>query len=591
MESLGRSFLCEARGKVLSVDTETNGKDIRDGQGYATGVSVAFRDPSGSRGIKRHYFPFRHNGPGNYSKETLSLLKEVIEDAPTIVFHNAKFDLVSLLTLGINYFGKDWWCTMIMAHLVNENWPMSKSLESCAKTYLGEEFGKAKSEEFTMIVNAFGWANVPIPVMREYAEMDAELPLRLADVLFRKLLAESKELLNYWKHKRALVEVVITMESRGVAIDVELCEKMIHEGEQVMGDMVDMLGGYNPASPKDLKHLLIDIMGLPVIYKARKNGTSTPTFDKDALAEYDDILARLNDPTAEYIRTYRGWQKAVSSYYRAYITHRSPIDGRVRPSYMHHKDSEEGGTVTGRLSCKDPNLQQIPRVTDKPWSNKVKKCFKPREGYSLWEADYAQLELRLGTAYAKEPHLMEVFEQGRDVFTEMSERLGMSRQDTKTFVYSTQYGAGVRRIKNVFRITEGDARAIRENYFETYPGFKRISDTAQAMARNNRRVQLWSGRFRHFRSAEDESHKALNSVIQGGAADIVERQMVRLFAEVDQPSNDECRMLLQVHDSVIFEIKNGTEHHYIDKVREVMTDIKPDFGVKFAVEVKKFGGD
>lgn len=594
-EQRGISFLNDIHElgvKVLAVDTETNGKDIRDGQGYVTGVSVAYRNPV-VQNIVTHYFPFRHIDSGNYSRATLELLKFRIENSPRLVFHNAKFDLVALRTLGINCFGKEWFCTMVAAHLVNENWPMSKSLESCAKTYLGPEFGKARGEKFLAVVKAFGWAYVPSTIMREYAEMDADLPLRLAPILYRKLMEEGGEKLanEYWARKRQLIEVVIAMEARGVAIDIDFCRQKIEEGTAAMEEVVKQLGGYNPGSTKDLKVLLLEKLQLPTIYKQRKNGTVTPTFDKEALAEYDEILQRRNDPTAELIKTYRGWQKAVSSYYRAYITHISPIDKRIRPNYMHHKDEVEGGTVTGRLSCKDPNLQQIPRVSDKAWSKDVKKAFLAQSGYSLWEADYSQLELRLGAAYAREPHLIEIFEEGRDVFTEMSIRLGMSRQDTKTFVYSTQYGAGVRRIKNVFRITEGDARAIRENYFETYPGFRRISDNASSRAKTFRKVQLWSGRFRHFHDPESEAHKALNAVIQGGAADIVEQQMIRLFYEVDQPSNDECRMLLQVHDSVVFEIKNGTEDKYIEQIRQVMTDITPDFGVRFDVEIKRFGGE
>lgn len=576
-ETEALSYLCNARGHVLAVDTETNGKDIRDGRGYAIGVSTSYLD---TFGYHNHYFPFRHTLGDNYDPSILARLKEVVEAAPKVVFHNAKFDLVSLRTLGIDYFGRDWYCTMVMAHLINENWPRSKSLDSCAAAYLGEGFRKLKTDELDTIAKSFGWDMIPVSVMRPYAEMDTELTYRLAGVLFEKFIAEN--LMDYWTYKRKLIETVILMESRGVGIDTELCEKMIEEAEYRMGDYSDMIGGLNPRSPVDMKSLFIDRLGLPPQYNLK---TGKLTFDKTAMSVYDQILERRNDPLAQYVQAYRGWGHTSSLFYKPYLAYLSP-DGRLRPSYMHHKDEAEGGTVTGRLSCRNPNLQQIPRVSDKPWNGTLKKAFLPSPGYTLYEADYSQLELRLATAYADETSLKVVFNEGRDIFSEMAEAIHLTRQDTKTFVYSTQYGAGVNRIMNVFGITETEARNIRERYFEAYPGFRALSEKASAKARNNGKAQLWSGRYRHFRDPRNEAHKALNSVIQGGAADIVERQMIRLREEVDGP---DARMLLQVHDSVIFEIRNGVEAGALPEIKRIMEDVRPDFDVRFAVDVHKFG--
>ena len=209
----------------------------------------------------------------------------------------------------------------------------------------------------------------------------------------------------------------------------------------------------------------------------------------------------------------------------------------------------------------------------------------------LVEADYSQLELRLGTAYAKELSLAQVFEEGRDIFTEMSERLNMTRDATKTFVYSTQYGAGINRISSVFKITKSQAEALRQHYYRTYPGFRALSDKASTVAKTVGKVRLWSGRYRHFLKPQEEAHKAMNSLIQGGAADIVESVMIECFEEF---VNEDCRLLLQVHDSLVFEIKEDQLQHYAKLIRSTMEGVNEHthkFGVKFAVDVHYLGGD
>lgn len=582
-EQLQKAYfhLSAFKGKPVAIDTETNGGDIRY-DGYGMGIGVAYKNDEGV--VVGHYFPFRHYDNNNYPQELLLELKSVLESAPFVAFHNAKFDLLSLETMGIDMFGSNWFCTMIMAHLINENYPYSKSLEACAQHYVSPELKKAKSEEFDQFAKAFGWHMIPVAMMREYGEYDPILTYMLVEKLF-PLLERELDDFDYWRKKRRLIEVVARMEQRGVRIDTELCEQMIEKAAEEMGEALKVLGGLNPASPKDMEELFIRRLGLPVV---KHTPGGKPSFDKFAVAVYDEILARQNNPLADAINSYRGWSKAASAFYRAYVTHVSS-DGRLRPNYRHHKDADEGGTVTGRLSCANPNLQQIPRVSDKPWHGQVKKAFIPAEGYRLYEADFSQAELRLSAAYAKEQALLNVFEEGRDIFTEMSTTLNMSRNDTKTFVYSTQYGAGINRIKTVFGISEQQARQIRDNYHYAYPRLKALSDMCQTAVKRQGFLRIWSGRRRHFKNPQQEAHKAMNSLIQGGVADIVEGVMVRLWDEVDQRSNNEVRMLLQVHDSIVLEIKEGTEDKWLPIIKGVMSDVRPEFGVTFDVDVKEWG--
>jgi DNA polymerase-1 len=300
------------------------------------------------------------------------------------------------------------------------------------------------------------------------------------------------------------------------------------------------------------------------------------------MALYERDLELLENPTAGLIKEYRGWSKACAVAYEGYPALLSP-DGRLRPNYKLH------GTVTGRLSCEKPNLQQIPRVSSKTWDGALKRLFIPAEGFELWEADYSQLELRLGAAYAGERSLIEEFSKpDSDVFTRMANELGFSRGDTKTLTYTLQYGGGIKRLSDVFRVDAARADSIRSQYFNTYPGFRRLPQEAARKAKSRGYVKLWTGRRRHFENPEEEAHKAFNAVIQGGAAEIVKRTMLRLYESVDGP---DCRMLLQVHDSVVFEIRSEMVESYTPRIKETMEAVTPDFGVKFAVQLKPWGKD
>lgn len=572
---------------TITIDTETNAEDVRDGRGYCIGISASIT--IGDGGYFCHYFPIRHvDAVHNLESDFFNELRQFIESYKGwLIFHNAKFDLVSLKTIGIDYQGK-FYDTMLMCHLINENFPFDKSLNTCVKYYVDKEESKKDNPGFKYLCKELGWGNLTVAIIREYAEHDAVITNKLFDAIIERFNQEVPE--EYWTHKQKFTRTMIAMESRGVRIEKGFCQVMIEIGEAELDRIRKQLAGFNPGSSKDLKRLFIDKLGLPVV-KLTKEGMKKmkagqefdiedyASFDKEAMEEYDLLLESSDDPTAKLVLEYRGWQKTVSSNYRAYLTKVSP-DGRLRPNYKLH------GTVTGRCSCADPNLQQIPRSSEKPWNGNLKQAFVADDDFELWEFDYSQLELRLATAYADEKGLKQVFLEGRDIFDEMAAALGMTRQNTKTFVYSTQYGAGLDRLVHVFKITRAQAEAMRSNYYNTYPGFVAKSNRAAALCKASGKVKLWSGRSRHFYDRKGDAHKAFNSVIQGGSADIVEYVMVKLFERID---SDDCRMLLTVHDSVVFEIRKSMVDIYVPIIQELMEQVEPDFGVKFAVEGKKWG--
>jgi len=572
---------------VLAVDTESNGEDVRDGRGYGTGISVALTLGTGS--IYAHYFPVRHpDTHNNLDHPTMECLKRVLSQwQGWLVFHNAKFDLVNLATMGIKYLGK-FYDTMLMAHLINENFPFEKSLNACVKYYVNKEESKKDDIGFKTLVKIKGWGGLTSLEMWAYAEHDARITYMLYQKLIMPFLKEVPQ--DYWTHKQEFTRVVIAMESWGVRVDQEFSREMIDVGEAELAIVREQLKGFNPGSTDQLRDLFLDKLKMPVVKltdagrKLEQEGQTVDrreyaSMDKEAMSEYERLLEYSDDPTAKLVLTYRGWQKTVSSNYRSYLEKLSP-DGRVRPNYKLH------GTKTGRCSCSDPNLQQIPRSSAKPWNGNLKQAFISDVGYELWEFDYAQLELRFATAVADEKTLKQIFADDRDIFAEIAEKLGMVRYDAKTFVYSTQYGAGLDRLMHVFKVSRLKAEEMRNDYYNAYPGFVRMSNRARSLCRARGKIELWSGRYRHFWDKQADSHKAFNSYVQGGAADIVEHVMVRLHNNV---VSDDARMLLTVHDSVVFEIRNDMVEDIVPRIIETMEDVRPDFGVRFKVEAKKWG--
>jgi DNA polymerase-1 len=255
-------------------------------------------------------------------------------------------------------------------------------------------------------------------------------------------------------------------------------------------------------------------------------------------------------------------------------------DGRLRTEYTTHV------TVTGRLSSRKPNLQQISKEADDPWKKNIKPCFIAEEGYTLLTADYSQLEFRLATALSGEPALREIFDSERDIFSEMAAQMDLFRDATKTLTYTMLYGGGVNVIQHRLAIPEVQAANMRRTFFRTYPRLRVLSSTCNAYAAQHLEIPLWNGRIRKFRY-RSESYKAMNAVIQGGAADIVEAVWREAMRTIDGP---DCRTLLQVHDALVFEVRTDLVDYYTNRINETMVDVNRitdhDFRVKFAVDVK-----
>lgn len=553
--------------KILGIDTESNGRDYRyDPKAVTTGVSLASSPTSGK------YYPINHEIGVNLGPEGLAEVRKRIDDADILVFHNRKHDRLALKQLGIDIDHKQTYCTMLMVHFLHENLP-NKSLDYVCKRF-GVE-GKDKSPLMEQFIKCLGWGGIPVEVMRPYAERDAEAPYELFEKLYPRFCAEGYDR-HLWQREIRFSDLISRMEALGIEVDQSLCERESRKGHARMGEIRDALG-LNPSSPKDLEELLINRLGLDV---EKETPSGKPSFDKEAMKAYEEVLSVRKNPTAKLVLEYRGWQKSCSSNYDAYLKLLSP-NGTLHPNFKLH------GTKTGRLSCECPNLQQIPRSSANAWNGNLKCAFVAREGYALYEADYANLELRLAAVYSQEPNLIEPLRAGFKPFDAMSEQLGWVRQNCKTFTYATLYGGGTRRIANLFGLGMEEAKQMRESWYANFPRMHMASERASRLAERRGYVALWTGRRRHLR--RDDAHKALNSLLQGGAAELVKSVMLTLTDLIDW---DTCRMLLQVHDSIVFEIKSGTEGYWIPRIQTAMEDVSAyhaQFGkIPFPVEVKRW---
>lgn len=550
----------------VAFDTESNGLDIRTEAGRVIGFSVSFRPYEGIDPFAA-YIPVSHIDY-NYSEGTWRKILEAVLQK-TLIMHNAKHDLKAIEKLGY-YFDGPYYDTMLMAHMLDENLP-SKSLDYVAQRYTGER--KERSEAMQMTIDAFGWGMLPAEMTAEYAQHDAYITLLVFEKLKPKFDKEVEP--ACWEFEQEFSRVLAEIEATGVRIDPDFIRHEIERGAALMDDIAYSIG-LNPGSTKDLNELLIERLNLPVV---KNTPAGRPSFDKKTMEEYDILLENLGSPLARDILTYRGWQKTVSSTYRPLLELVS-ADGRVRPNFKIH------GTRTGRLSCERPNLQQIPRTSVYDWNGGSKRAFVAEPGWELWDFDYRNLEFRLAAAAADERELLDIFNTGRDVFSEMAASLSMKRQDVKTLVYTIMFGGGRKRIATVFNVSPDRADEILEGFYERYPSLRETAKKAQSYARKHGRIPIWTGRYRHFDDPRNQAHKAFNSLIQGGAADLVKRQLVRV-ANILDPS--EARIVLTVHDSLVIEIERPHVETYVPEIVKTMEAVHPDFGVKFEVEAKRWG--
>lgn len=553
------------------VDTETTGLSIFGNAERKRDVVIGIAIDDGR---EAYYFPFRHYQGRNLPMECMEFFRHYLSDSHrTYVGWNYSYDLHMMAFDGIE-IAPNFEDVMLGVHLLNENEPDFK-LKSTADRY---HVGDGSLQESILEDKVFDecWrqdlecsrspraANNTKSMMYVLDPSDVE-PYACDDVrLTRGLLELVRPALQHfnlyqiWKQINYYSYIICLMEHRGMHIDKDMIERYRVEAVDHYADAQKRLSaaaGYelNPNSSKKVCEFL---------------GVESSAAEK--LVEVIDAGGQGAE-NAKLVQEARGWKSVDSRYYTPYLN-------AVDEHGDLHCSLNLIGTYTGRLSCSNPNLQAVAKHTD---VFKVKDVFTARSGYIMAQADYKQAEMRLVTHYTKDPVMKELIEHDADLHSETANRLGIPRQAAKRLNFSVIYGIGYRKLAENLREDPVKAKDYLEKYHALYPGFRRLMSQCEEFAKEYGYIQMWTGRLRHFNTPGADPHKAMSNLIQGGVAEIVRVAISRLYPAMHDIG---ANMLMQVHDSIIFEIPEDQINVALPTIERIMSDF--DFDPKPGVDIE-----
>lgn len=582
-----QSFLAELKQQTqFSFDTETT--DISPTKAEIVGYSFAFKPG------QAYYLPVR--APAGEQRldpaETLAALREVLENAEIgKIGQNLKYDMIVLRAAGVELQGIAF-DTMVASYLLDAG-ERNHNLDELAQRYLNHTNIKI-SELIGSGKNQKRMDEAPIAAITAYAAEDADVPLRLLPMLAEKLSAsELTELFETLE--LPLIEVLVELEHNGIRVDVErLAELSRQYGERVAAleaEVYDLAGHeFNIASTRQLQQVLFEEQKLPVLAKT-KTGAST---DADVLEE----LARLHPLPAKIIE-YRQFAKLKNTYVDALPQLVNPRTGRVHASF------NQSVAATGRLSSSDPNLQNIPIRTES--GREIRSAFLPgHEGWQLLAADYSQIELRVLAHFSGDETLCAAFANDEDIHAlvasqvygvPLAEVTGSMRRAAKAVNFGVIYGQSPFGLAKTLNISQEEAARFINEYFDRYPGVEKFLTEILADCRANGYVGTVLGRRRSIRGIRPEGvvsggarqrnlpeRTAINTVIQGSAADLIKLAMIAIHRRLRRESLS-AKMLLQIHDELIFEVPARELDFVARLVAEEMAGVQK-LAVPLKVDVK-----
>lgn len=504
--------------------------------------------------------------------EVLSRLRPLLT-APGVlkIGQNFKYDWLVLARHGVEV--SPWDDTMLLSYALDAG-RGTHGMDALSEKHLGH-----KPISFTDVAGkgrqAVTFDKVPIGKATAYAAEDADVTLRLWQVLKPRLVPESMGTV-YETLERPMVGVLARMERRGIIIDQGMLSRLSGEFAQKLGGLEDeiyKLAGetFNIGSPKQLGEILFGRMGLPGAKKTATGQWATGAGVLEDLAEQGhELPARILD--------WRQLAKLRSTYTDALPGYINPETRRVHTSFA------LAATTTGRLSSSEPNLQNIPVRTED--GRKIRKAFVAAEGFKLMSADYSQIELRLLAHVADIPQLRRAFENGIDIHAmTASEMFGVPvegmdpsiRRRAKAINFGIIYGISAFGLANQLGIPREEASTYIKRYFERFPGIRDYMDETKKFCRENQYVVTAFGRVCHYpqiasKNASERAfveRQAINAPLQGAAADIIRRAMTRMEPALKQAGLS-ARMLLQVHDELVFEVRDEEIEATIPVVRNIM---------------------
>ena len=579
---------CRNAGR-FAFDTETTSLDAM--QAELVGVSLATepgvacyvplahvsgaQDLFGGGGLAEGQIPL---------KDALAVLKPLLADRSILkIGQNLKYDALLLKRLGLEITPLD--DTMLMSYVLDggrgghgmDNLSERHLNHTCIPySHVIQHAPGAKKSDKT-------FAAVPIDKATEYAAEDADITLRLWMVLKPRLVSEGMTRV-YERLERPLVPVIVDMENAGIKVDRQILSRLSGTFAQRIGaleeDVFALAGGerFNLGSPKQLGELLFDRLKLPGGKKTKTGQWETRAGVLDDLAANED----LPDDARRLINTMLEWRqlsKLRSTYTDSLPEHIDPETGRIHTSYA------LASTTTGRLASSDPNLQNIPVRTKE--GREIRTAFVADKGNKLISADYSQIELRVLAHIADIPQLKTAFADGLDIHAMTASEMfdvpvkdmpGEVRRRAKAINFGIIYGISAFGLANQLGISREEAGDYIKTYFKRFPGIRDYMEETKQFARDNGYVETVFGRRVHYPEINTRNpsmrgfleRAAINAPIQGSAADIIRRAMIRMPAALEAAKLKSARMLLQVHDELIFEVRESEVDKTLKVVRDVM---------------------
>ena len=559
----------------VAIDTETDGLDAVSCR--LVGISLATRPGHAC------YIPLAHgigeglaladDVPSQLAEaDVLARLKPLLQDASIMkILQNAKFDLQVLGQRKIEVHPVE--DTMLMSYALAAG-QRGHGMDELSELYLGhkpisikELLGTGKSQ--------ITFDQVPLEKATPYAAEDADITFRLWQMM-RPELVKDRVVSVYQTTEKPLVPVIVDMEKNGICVDHNVLSRLSGEFAQKMAAMEEDIykfagETFNIASPKQLGDILFDKMGLP-------GGKKTKTGAWGTGADVLEGLAAEGHDLAAQVLEWRGLAKLKSTYTDALPEFINPETGRIHTSYS------LASTTTGRLASSDPNLQNIPIRTED--GRRIRTAFVAEKGNLLVSADYSQIELRLLAHIADIDSLRQAFADGQDIHAmTASEMFGVpladmtaeTRRRAKAINFGIIYGISAFGLANQLGISRGEASDYIKAYFEKFPGIKDYMEAVKQEAHAQGYVSTLFGRRIYLREIDSKiparrafaERAAINAPIQGSAADIIRRAMIAM-PPVLKKKSPKSRMLLQVHDELIFEAPESETYKLMQNVREVM---------------------
>jgi DNA polymerase-1 len=563
-----------SKAKLFAFDTETTSLDYMRAE--IVGVSFALASESGV--IDAAYVPVAHDYPGapdQLSREqVLAKLKPLLEDPrrPKLG-QNLKYDISVCANHGIAMAGiaHD---TMLQSYVLDST-ATRHDMDSLAKKYLAQDTihfediaGKgAKQLSFNQI---------PLDQAAPYAAEDADVTLRLHQALWPKIEAIPSLQQVYRDIELPLVPVLSRIERTGVRIDAEELKAQSHDLARRISELEERAYAsagrkFNMGSPKQIGAIFFDELKLPVVAKTPKGQPSTSEAVLEKLAEDGHELPSI-------ILEHRGLSKLRSTYTDKLPQMVNPDTGRVHTSY------HQAVAATGRLSSSDPNLQNIPIRSDD--GRRIRRAFVPDAGYRMLAADYSQIELRIMAHLSGDERLLAAFSAGEDIHrATAAEILGLApeqvsaeqRRSAKAINFGLIYGMSAFGLARQLGIERGEAQEYVDLYFARYPGVRAFMDRIRAQARADRYVETLFGRRLYLTNINHSNNQlrsaaertAINAPMQGTAADIIKRAMIRVDDWI-QRERPPVRMIMQVHDELVFEVETDAVDAASERISDIM---------------------